>query len=138
MSDINIEQTPLNITITPNTTQLTVFAGGFAQAQGNTTEVQYNNGGVLAGANGLTYNSGTQTTTAGNLTVTNNTDLGNIGNITISGGNSGEVLTTDGSGGLSFTEIANANFASFAGNIIEAAQPNITSVGNLRDRKSVV
>jgi hypothetical protein len=131
MAEIIVDQTDLNITITPNTTQLNVFTGGYACAQGNTTEVQFNNGGVLAGANGLTYTSGSQTTTAANLVVTNTTDLGAIGNITITGGNSGEVLTTDGSGGLSFTEIANANFAAFAGNVIEPAQPNITSVGNL-------
>lgn len=131
MSEININQTDLNITVTPNTTTLSVFTGGYACAQGNTTEVQFNNGGVIAGANGLTYDQGSQTTTAANLTVTNNTDLGDIGNITITGGNSGEVLTTDGSGGLSFTEIANANFASFAGNVLEAAQPNITSLGTL-------
>jgi len=131
MSEIIIDQTDLNITVTPNTTQLNVFTGGYACAQGNTNEFQFNNGGVLAGANGLTYNSGSQTTTAANLTVTNNTDLGAIGNITITGGNAGDVLTTDGSGGLSFSEIANANFAAFAGNVIEAAQPNITSVGNL-------
>ncbi len=131
MSEININQTDLTITVTPNTSSLTVFAGGYAVAQGNTTEVQFNNGGVIAGANGLTYDQGSQTTTAANLTVTNNTDLGAIGNITITGGNSGEVLTTDGSGGLSFSEIANANFASYAGNVLEAAQPNITSLGTL-------
>ena len=40
---------------------------------------------------------------ATSLAVTNEADLGNIGNVTISGGSSGQVLTTDGSGNLSFT-----------------------------------
>jgi hypothetical protein len=131
MAEIIIDQTDLNLTITPNTTQLNVFTGGYACAQGNTTEFQYNNGGVLAGANGLTYNSGTQTTTAANLTVTNDTNLGAVGNVTITGGNLNQFLQTDGAGGLSFADIANANYANFAGTVLTNAQPNITSVGNL-------
>lgn len=131
MAEIIIDQTDLNLTITPNTTQLNVFTGGYACAQGNTTEFQYNNGGVLAGANGLTYNSGTQTTTAANLTVTNDTNLGAVGNVTITGGNLNQFLQTDGAGTLSFADIANANYANFAGTVLTNAQPNITSVGNL-------
>jgi len=131
MAEIIVDQTDLNITITPNTTQLNVFTGGYACAQGNTTEFQYNNGGVLAGANGLTYNSGSQTTTAANLIVTNDTNLGAVGNVTITGGNVGDVLQTDGAGGLSFGNVANANYATYAGTVLTNAQPNITSVGNL-------
>jgi hypothetical protein len=131
MAEIIVDQTDLNITITPNTTQLNVFAGGYACAQGNTTEFQYNNGGVLAGANGLTYNSGSQTTTAANLTVTNDTNLGAVGNVTITGGNVNQFLQTDGAGGLSFADVANANYANFAGTVLTNAQPNITSVGTL-------
>ena len=39
-----------------------------------------------------------------NLTVSELTELGPIGNVTITGGTSGQVLTTDGSGGLSFAD----------------------------------
>jgi len=131
MAEIIIDQTDLNLTITPNTTQLNVFTGGYACAQGNTTEFQYNNGGVLAGANGLTYNSGTQTTTAANLNVTNDANLGAVGNVTITGGNINQFLQTDGSGILSFADIANANYANHAGTVLDNAQPNITSLGNL-------
>jgi hypothetical protein len=131
MAEIIVDQTDLNITITPNTTQLNVFTGGYACAQGNTTEFQYNNGGVLAGAYGLTYNSGSQTTTAANLTVTNDTNLGAVGNVTITGGNVNQFLQTDGAGGLSFADVANANYANFAGTVLTNAQPNITSVGTL-------
>jgi hypothetical protein len=39
-----------------------------------------------------------------NLTVSELTELGPIGNVTITGGTSGQVLTTDGAGGLSFAD----------------------------------
>ena len=39
-----------------------------------------------------------------NLTVSELTELGPIGNVTITGGTSGQVLTTDGLGGLSFAD----------------------------------
>ena len=39
-----------------------------------------------------------------NLIVSELTELGPIGNVTITGGTSGQVLTTDGSGGLSFAD----------------------------------
>ena len=44
--------------------------------------------------------------TANNLSVTGEANLGPIGNVTITGGTSGQVLTTDGSGTLSFTTVA--------------------------------
>lgn len=43
-----------------------------------------------------------------NLTVSGKTDLGPVGNVAITGGTSGQVLTTDGSGNLSFTTPASA------------------------------
>jgi hypothetical protein len=39
------------------------------------------------------------------IIATDSADLGAVGNITITGGNSGEVLTTDGSGNLSWAEV---------------------------------
>lgn len=42
---------------------------------------------------------------SGNLTVSGTSDLGNVSNIKISGGSNGQVLTTDGSGNLSFKTV---------------------------------
>lgn len=74
---------------------------------GSNTSVQFNNAGVFGGDSFFTYNSSTNTLSVPNLIANNIT--GNIsGNIT-----------------------GNANYASFAGNVVNNAQPNITSVGNL-------
>lgn len=43
---------------------------------------------------------------ASTLTVTGLTDLGSIGNLTITGGNAGDIITTDGNGNLSFSDPA--------------------------------
>jgi hypothetical protein len=63
-------------------------------------------------------------------------NLGPVGNVTITGGSAGQALTTNGNGTLSWTTIttnnvANANYAAYAGNVTIAAQSNITSVGTL-------
>ena len=63
-------------------------------------------------------------------------NLGPVGNVTITGGSNGQALTADGSGALAWTTIstsnvANANYAAYAGNITTAAQANITSLGTL-------
>ncbi len=47
--------------------------------------------------------------TANNLTVSGTTDLGPIGNITITGGVSGQFITTDGAGNLSFANGGNGS-----------------------------
>lgn len=52
----------------------------------------------------ITLDAGTGNITGTNLSVTGLTDLGNVGNITIDGGSSGYVLSTDGSGNLSFID----------------------------------
>lgn len=70
---------------------------------GSNTSVQFNDNGIFGGDSFFTYNSGTQTLSVPNLVAGNIT--GNIA--------------------------GNANYASFAGNIVNNAQPNITSVGNL-------
>lgn len=43
---------------------------------------------------------------ANTLAVTGTSDLGAIGNITITGGTSGQVISTDGNGVLSFTTVS--------------------------------
>jgi len=92
-------------------------------------------------SNSWFYNDGTvflanSATVNGNLTVTGNSNLGSNSNVFISGGSASFVLTTDGAGNLSWSNIgngsvANSNFANFAGNVTNSAQPNITSLGTL-------
>lgn len=43
---------------------------------------------------------------AASLAVTGTTDLGDVGNVSITGGSSGQVLTTDGAGNLSFSTVS--------------------------------
>lgn len=145
MSDINLDFTvsnnqisftvePNEITITPTDVQLSILAGGIGVPGGSVNQVQYNAGGALAGAAGLTYDSASQTTTANNVVINGATDLGYIGDITISGGAANYALITDGSGVLSWGQVANAqtaNYANYAGNVTIANQPNITSLGTL-------
>lgn len=82
-----------NITITGN-----LNAGNFVQAN------------LLIGT--LTTGSQPNITSIGNLTtltVTGTANLGNVANVKISGGNANYVLSTDGSGNLSWVEQASSN-----------------------------
>jgi hypothetical protein len=75
--------------------------GGNGVAGGPTNSVQYNAGsGSFGGSANLTFDGTTLVTT--NITVNGPTNLGNVGNVRISGGNPGEVLTTDGTGNLNW------------------------------------
>ena len=74
----------------------------------------------------------------GNLTVTGTTDLGLVGNVRILGGNIGEVLTTDGTGNLSWVaggggNYSNANVANYlptyTGNLNSVNK--VTTTGNV-------
>jgi hypothetical protein len=104
---------------------------------GNTTQVQFNDGGVFAGVanfafnqysntltvdnintikttvnSNLTVNSGGILRVIGNLSANSspNVSLGYIGNIHIFGGTNGQVLTTDGLGNLAWqTSTSNGN-----------------------------
>lgn len=88
MGTLNVNTTDNQINITPTDTQIRVFAGGYAQPGGNDTEIQYNDGGVLAGAANITY-------TNGNMVISNN-------NFKITGGTNGYFLQTDGTGNLTW------------------------------------
>ena len=73
------------------------------------------------------------------LTVEGVINLNDLSNITITGGNIGEVITTDGAGNLYWAYVSGggggntqfANYANFAGNVTVPAQPLITSLGTL-------
>ena len=71
-------------------------------AGGADTQVQYNDAGDFGGNPTFTFNEGTTTLTANNFVVTSTANLGAVGNVTITGGNSGQYLTTDGNGVLSW------------------------------------
>lgn len=56
-------------------------------------------------AGNINLNASNNTVSTENLAVSGNTDLGSVSNVTITGGTSGQVLTTDGSGNLSFSAV---------------------------------
>ena len=63
------------------------------------------------------------------LSVSGLKTFGNVGTVKITGGSTGYVLATDGTGNLNWTEQVSNSIV--AGTVYTAAQPNITSVGTL-------
>ena len=59
----------------------------------------------------ITLDAGNGNITGTNLSVTGITELGNVGNVKITGGTSGQVLSTDGAGNLTFSDTASSNSA---------------------------
>jgi hypothetical protein len=111
--------------LTDNLAHANGVAWNFLQAGGTTGQLQFNDGGALGGSSSLTFDSVTSNLTlAGNAILQNiysnttanvanlnttgtvnftssaNVTLGPIGNVHISGGSSGYVLQTNGSGAL--------------------------------------
>ena len=163
MSDItqNIEITTIDLGVTVNTNQLSftpsslglnLYAGGIGIPGGAPGTVQFNAGGILNGTSDLTYSGGVTTVT--NINVTTSANLGTVSNVYIAGGSANYALITDGAGNLSWGQIANvenanfanyanfagtavdANYAAYAGNVTIAGQPNITSLGTLTGFKT--
>jgi hypothetical protein len=118
--------------------------GGNGTPGGANTQIQFNNAGEFGAVSGFTYNtdtntmsvananigslstltnvntaslSVTSTATLGNLSITGSANLGTVGNVKIAGGSTGQVLTTDGAGTLSWTippsSYSNSNVASY-------------------------
>lgn len=82
--------------------------GGNGSPGGANTQVQFNDAGVFGGLTGFTFDK-----TNGNLNVPNNVIANNfIGNFTAA-------------------YVGNANYANFAGNVVNSTQSNITSLGTL-------
>jgi len=69
---------------------------------GSNTYVQFNDSSSFGGNAGFTFNKATTTLTANNFVATTTANLGAVGNVTITGGTSGQVLSTNGSGVLSW------------------------------------
>jgi hypothetical protein len=87
-----------NLTVDGNTVVIQSTTGGNTVIEGNIVAPGdiTSNGNVVAG----------NLITAGTLDVSGSANLGLVGNITILGGTSGQVLTTDGTGVLSWTTVS--------------------------------
>jgi hypothetical protein len=77
---------------------------GNANISGSDTQLFFNDGGsnTLGASSSLTFNKSTNTLTTANLVVSTTANLGAAGNIKITGGSSGYLLKTDGTGNLSW------------------------------------
>jgi hypothetical protein len=82
--------------------------GGNGTPGGSNTQIQYNDNGTFGGNAGFTFNEVT-----GNIAIP--------GNLIVAGNITGSF---------------DSNYANFAGNVVDAAQPNITSVGTLTSLNS--
>lgn len=78
----------------------TVSASG--GVSGTDTQLIFNDSGSYAGNASLVFDKSNTRLTVNNFTATSSANLGAVGNITITGGSSGQVLKTDGSGTLSW------------------------------------
>jgi hypothetical protein len=96
-----------------------VTIGGGAASTSTTTGAVIVNGGI--GVSGNAY-------IGANLNVAGVSTLGAVGNVRITGGTNGQVLTSNGAGGLSFTSVGGgASIANGTSNVaIAAANGNVT------------
>jgi hypothetical protein len=154
------------IVFQPEVNSLNIFTSGFAQASGNNGTIQYNNGGVLGGIPSVFW-TGTQLSLGDTNNITISGGLPNYALITDGAGNlswgdtananfanfAGNAVFADNAGNANIANVANiafsvdaanilgtvanANYAAFAGNVTIAAQPNITSLGNLTSLRVV-
>lgn len=106
------------LTLSGNVTANKVYANSFFYANGQpftggsgngvpgnaNSTVQYNNFGNFGGSPSFTFNSVTEILTVPNVVVTGSTDLGDVSNITITGGTANYVLSTDGTGNLTWVD----------------------------------
>ena len=77
--------------------------GGGTSASGANTQIQYNSGGTTLGASAnLTFNYATNTLSTTNLVTTGTANLGNVANVKVTGGSNNQILSTDGTGNLSW------------------------------------
>lgn len=93
-------------------------------------------GNITSGANVAAQNFNTPgNVIAGRLTVTGTTNLGSVSNVTITGGVVGQVLSTNGSGGLSWVSVALGSNGTFISNgtssvSVPVANGNVQVVSN--------
>jgi len=84
-------------------------SGGGGTPGGANTQVQFNDAGAFGGSTNFTFNKTTDTLAVKSLAVSGPLNLGAVGNVAITGGTSGQVLTTDGSGALSWTTVSSGS-----------------------------
>jgi hypothetical protein len=82
--------------------------GGNGTPGGTNTQVQFNDANSFAGNAGFTFNKTTTTVTANNFVATSTANLGAVGNVVITGGTNGQILVTDGAGGLNWGNVGTA------------------------------
>jgi len=107
--------------------------GGNGNPGGANTQVQFNDAGNFGGDAGFIYNKTTNILSVSSNIVSNNfIGSGNIviANISANGNITANYFIGDGSQ-ITNVDATTANFASYAGNVTLAAQPNITSLGTL-------
>jgi hypothetical protein len=97
-------------------------SGGGGTPGGANTQIQFNDGGTFGGDAGLAFNKTTTTLTANNIVAASSANLGLVNNVVISGGSNGYVLSTNGSGTLSWiqpAEPASITVDNFVGNGVQ-------------------
>lgn len=123
------------ISFNPVPTELSIYTGYTTFAPGgagNSDQVLYNYSGAVQSNVNFTYTQSTSTLEVVNLIVNSDTDLGAVGNVTITGGTTGQYLTTDGAGGLSFTTLTPGGTdgqLQYNNGGVFAGVPNVTFTG---------
>ena len=118
---------PLVVT---STTTVANLAAATATTAGTVTTAAQPNITSVGSLTGLTVSNATGVV---NFTTTANVTLGAVANVHITGGSSGYVLSTDGSGGLSWIAISSSSISNGNSNVnIPTANGNVnlTAVGN--------
>jgi hypothetical protein len=107
-------------------------ATGNGTPGGSNTQIQYNDGGItFGGSAGFTFDKvsnvfsvpGDIYAPTGDLNIVDIlvngiSNLGPVSNVTITGGNSGEYLTTDGNGTLSFSTVTSGKWSNVANIVV--------------------
>ena len=122
---------------------LTGNVNGNINLPGSNTFVLFNNDGVLGGTSGFTFNSVSNiVNVAGNLNSAN-ANLGNLAIANFFQGNGSRLFSINGANvsevananyatyAGSVSDATNANYANFAGDVVNATQSNITTLGTL-------
>ena len=77
--------------------------GGGASVTGSNTQIQFNDGGVLGASANLVFDKTTNTFTTGRVVASAGANLGaNVSNLYVGGGGASQILSTDGSGNLTW------------------------------------
>ena len=87
-------------------------------AGGSNTDIQFNNAGVIGGNGNLTFDYALNVLTVSGNIISSNANLGNLAHANYFTGDGGLLSNIQASSGTAST-------------VINSAQPNITSVGNL-------